>query len=374
MDFLDAVLAIDPSSSRLCVVEAPNTPPAACFRIKYLSEGNANVIFAVTGTVHGDKLLRVPKVSCGRWTQPDPECVREFKSEDLLNQETVFVPTSMYELLDVYLNQRQTKRLGRTRLYDGSLPSVAAVPGLFVKDMRASNSSGQAAFHFKPKWLTQSPSAPKSSKRCRTCALQASQGSAKTTSHCPLALCSNQIDSVREQISNILDARFSRHAVHLYKEHLTHFFCKELGYHTLQKLGDLQATNDPHGVLSYEKNQKISLETQQMEYVAMRKLSKAMTFRDCTIYVRISNPDALPLKTIDGQLNWTGLRFKTRIGDLDRKLPVDLIESCVHPNPANVKLNEWLRKERELISGGYYEGTEELKDGEQRHTGCYLWT
>lgn len=372
MDFLDAVLAIDPSSSRLFAVEPPNTPPAACFRIEYLAEGNANVIFAVTGAP-GDKLLRVPKVSSGRWTQPDAECVREFKSEDLLNQETVFIPTSVYELLDGYLNQCQTTRLGRTRLYDGSLPSDTAVPGLVIKDMRPNNSLDQVAFHFKPKWLAQTPSAPKSSKRCRTCALQASQGSAKTTSHCPLALCSGQIDYVREQISAILEARSPRDAVHLYKEHVTHFFCKEHGYQMLQKLRDLQVTNDPHGVLSYEKNQKISLETQQMEHVAMRKLSKAMTFRDCTVYVRISNPDAVPLKTIDGQLNWTGLRFETRMGDFDRKLPVDLIKSCVHPNPVDVKLNEWLRKERQLISGGYYEGTEALKDGEQRHTSCYLW-
>jgi len=61
-------------------------------------------------------------------------------------------------------------------------------------------SQQSALFHFKPKWLAQSPTAPVNARRCRTCALAARRETDVARLLCPLALYSGDPDLIRQQI------------------------------------------------------------------------------------------------------------------------------------------------------------------------------
>lgn len=390
MDGVEVVFTTD-STCRPKIVAAPgreaNLPrPAARCRIQYLTEGSANVIFALSvdesakpatgadadlANLLKHKLLRIPKAAGGLWTQPDSECLEEFKSEELVNQEAVIIDIPMYGVLDDYLSQPsiQTERRGRTdRVWDGTLPMSTPVLGILLIDMTPKYHLGEVTLQFKPKWLVQSLDAPSGAKRCRTCALQASQGSTKTTYHCPINLVAGAPEAVFEQISAIIKARQpSCNKLPYFTPHLTHYFCRGMGREMLDKLKNLQETNAPKDILAFAQDSQLSLEIQQSQRVALRKLSKAMTFRDCTIYVLVSHSNKKPWDTLDGQPSPESFTYEIRIGDLDQKLQSNL------PDHVNVKLNQWLKKELQLQNGDYYIGTEHLKDGEKRHSSCYYW-
>lgn len=226
---------------------------------------------------------------------------------------------------------------------------------LVLRDMESDNADKSLTLEFKPKWLWQSPHAPKGATRCRTCALRAqrkSQGEKESKTHgilCPLSIATGEPYLVKEAIEMLVDNEENyvgcRPAWLLPKQHshsrrsstfpihkptpktredlLTilrdHFTVKPdgtkgEGHRVLEGLRNLQKMLDPNGILSHDGD-------------PTHDFLLAMTLRDCSLYV---------------QVHWDGRRVESRLGDLDPKVA------------KGGKLEQWRETERTLVSGGWY--------------------
>lgn len=190
----------------------------------------------------------------------------------------------------------------------------------------------QILVEFKPKWVVQSPSAPATWRRCRTCALHLSKSSGGKPSMCPLDLASQSRDRVRHTLQYILPSSPSppqnlqlRHgeswadAKSLIEHHAVQFLAAS---ELMPLLKRLQSELDPFGP-SYTAEHGSPDEKE--------KFVMAMTVRDLTIFLRID---------LDGAV-------EARIGDLDLK------------TGEAGKWNYWSAVERKLVEGGWYEGKED---------------
>ena len=134
-----------------------------------------------------------------------------------------------------------------------------------------------ASCHFKPKWLTQSPSAPKGSKRCRTCAMQAKHKKVNDFhAFCPLVLTSNDGGLLKTHLKGALK-KMRGSPINMFEQvsYAIPFF---QGSPMLHRLKELQGANDNAGPLSAE--------------LSSEKFRLAMTLRDCTMFMKASlNPD-----------------------------------------------------------------------------------
>ncbi len=146
--------------------------------------------------------------------------------------------------------------------------------GTLVTDMSSGHNDYYACVEFKPKWLAQSPSAPTSSKRCRTCALRAMKSATEEQpkhSFCPLSLVSDDKTKVGTAVDIITSV--PKHSDNLTAparaalvEYLYHF-------PLLKLLRKLQIEKDPLGVLQADLHNKDFL--------------TAMTLRDCTLFLKV---------------------------------------------------------------------------------------
>lgn len=180
----------------------------------------------------------------------------------------------------------------------------------------------------KPKWLVQSPNAPRDAYRCRTCALHASRknkAKAPPESYiCPLQLVaanSNAIERyLRYQINQELKDLNPEVAEAILRRALM-YLTVGLGHKLLKHIQTLQAQLDPKGCLL-----KDQISTEQLpEYD--RRLRLAMTLRDCSLFIRIPYADE-------------SQPIEAKLGDLDFK-SID-------------KLPDWKDKEVGLTNGGWY--------------------
>lgn len=193
--------------------------------------------------------------------------------------------------------------------------------------MHAGNDN-EILIEFKPKWLEQSPTAPKDATRCRNCAREAYRNNKKGTGDsilCPLRFMDRagevSMARVKEFITKGLDISSGSPAAITLE--------KWLRENTLlPHLHDAQVSNDSTGVLE-PKNQF--------------KLGLAMTLRDCTCYVRLSRQGS----SIE--------KVEARLGDLDLK-------------DQTTKLDYWRDMELELQEQGYYLSNEKP----QQKTDCLL--
>jgi inositol-pentakisphosphate 2-kinase len=196
---------------------------------------------------------------------------------------------------------------------------------------------------FKPKWLAQSPNAPKGATRCRTCAhkaykrhtkLAANNGTSTKTGHnttilCPLGLLAS--GSSPSSLVNVI-SHFSSPNPPLTPRAPTPQqqarFAHWLQTNTLlPRVRAAQLANDRAGPLAADAHDP--------------RFQLAMTLRDCTCFVRIRADPSAPVQA--------------KLGDLDKK------------NWA-AKLGYWQATERQLIDGGYYDGREEPR----QTTDCQL--
>jgi len=195
--------------------------------------------------------------------------------------------------------------------------------GLLITDMTPAGNGGRAVIDFKPKWLCQSPSAPADARRCRTCALKAlreandrenglNDGSIRLT-FCPSDLVSRDEKRVYKAVSIILndDDKYPISARYGYQYHLTKFFMETP---ILDRLRELQEKLDTKGVLEGEEGD--------------RDLATAMTLRDCSLFLRIPDPEYADIEA--------------RLGDLDWKPPTE------------EKVAYWKMVETQLIWGRWY--------------------
>jgi inositol-pentakisphosphate 2-kinase len=286
----------------------------AC-KIKYLNEGGANFIFSILKagtelpTSLTGKLLRLRKDLSH--VQTTTEQVESFNN----NFRPLFPPDCLVQPELVRLNDGMAEALNRaldtlnrpSRRDQDFLPREERY-GLLVTDMRPA--AGKAMLEIKPKWLLQSPNAPSNAKRCRTCALRAqraTQGKRTATdeqSSCPLDLVSERKEDRQ---------RAARKAT---REPRLAGFLAEGAQPLFAILRDQQKFLDPRGVLRVSGAEGIY------------DLCRAMTLRDCTLFVRAGE---------DGVI-------EARLGDLDFKQPE--------------KLKRWKEAERQLIDEGWYVNTE----------------
>jgi inositol-pentakisphosphate 2-kinase len=181
---------------------------------------------------------------------------------------------------------------------------------------------------FKPKWLSQSPSAPPSARRCRNCAREAYQlnktgvkPTYETQIICPLDLldCSRDLHALRRVLS-LLAADATEDPDHA--QHLAHWLTNNT---LLTRLRDAQVSRDSVGPLTSPPGNEA-------------QLALAMTLRDCTCFIRIRTEKKGPGAA-------EGVTVEAKLADLDRK-------------NAAAKMGYWQKTERQLAEEGYYHGTE----------------
>lgn len=144
-----------------------------------------------------------------------------------------------------------------------------------ITDMRYDKE--HASCEFKPKWLTQSPTAPPDSRRCRTCALRAMRATKDArfpglTDFCPLTLVEDNQEELAASLERLLGR--SRGAplniLDFVRQLRPYFQMTSL----LKLLQDLQIRKDPKGILKTDPS--------DLDFVT------AMTLRDCTLFLKVS--------------------------------------------------------------------------------------
>ncbi|KAL2124325.1 hypothetical protein VTJ04DRAFT_690 [Mycothermus thermophilus] len=149
------------------------------YEFRLVGEGAANCVFEVRGypqtEAHRylqDKLLRVAKAGTKAYRHEELQEYWEtvvrplFEPQHLVRQELVRLGgRGIVSRLNAVLAQEEPRRRVDFR---GSRVAEAEY-GMLVEDMRQA-SPGVLTLEFKPKWLSQSPTAPESATRCRTCA------------------------------------------------------------------------------------------------------------------------------------------------------------------------------------------------------------
>jgi inositol-pentakisphosphate 2-kinase len=202
---------------------------------------------------------------------------------------------------------------------------------------------GQTLVQLKPKWLHQSPNAPTNSRRCRTCALRAHRAAKRerTASDaqeiCPLALIHGDVRIRRRAFAQITADRKLREYLAVDAQPL------------LLELRECQVDFDEAGVLGVEGE------------TAIKSLCKAMTLRDCTLYVRRNGEQGSDDGSddenyaaggskraddgVEGGTSEGDSTIEARLGDLDLKLPG--------------RLDYWKRTEQDLVDGGWYTNEED---------------
>ncbi|QYT01276.1 Inositol-pentakisphosphate 2-kinase [Trichoderma simmonsii] len=299
--------------------------------VRLVGEGAANAVFEIklppgsrVGAQFQGKLLRVAKApvlgraptSSDYYLRQQEFFIREIQphlGEHAVSQELVVLHKSgIVDDLNAMLRDMNHQRKPK---FQGSFIGHASW-GFLVEDMRPNGDDGSILIEFKPKWLLQSPSAPKGAIRCRQCALElrnylktpGSKSPRPERRPCPIALanpdCPQQVASpfrIAPQLSALQDdARVQA------------ILDKIIHHKAIQKLRECQKSLDHVGPL---------LPPTNLDFVV------AMTLRDCTCFALVPSSDDEEIK----------LRF----GDFDFKDP-------------EKKFNHWRGTEQDLIEGGFY--------------------
>ncbi|KAL8778837.1 MAG: hypothetical protein Q9213_007229 [Squamulea squamosa] len=328
-------------------------------QVRYHAEGAANVVFVITssritsikdddyGTVGTNtddgipridvrlkgKLLRLrkdvpsvtPVVESHRHYEEHIEPL--FPAESLVEQLLCRITPGFVRKCNAALRIEEEPLMKRPKKRHGTNLSETEPYGLLITDMTCDDK--HASTEFKPKWLAQSPSAPKDSKRCRTCALRALRD-VKTNANstifgrdagdfCPLKLVSGDEDVIRPSLEPILIKSIGAPL------DMFGFIDQTLPYfqnlHLFRLLRDLQIEKDPKGILK--------IDPSDVDFMT------AMALRDCTFFLKIPN-----------QYEKAGARIEARLGDLDLK------------TPDGGKAEYWRETEQQLINEGWYTATE----------------
>jgi inositol-pentakisphosphate 2-kinase len=262
--------------------------------LTYLAEGAANVVYKISGQsssshVNADqeqssmqgKLLRLKKDIPSR--VPVKESFESFKDKieglfpsiHLVEQDLITVPIITIENCNQRLLQDE-KSGKRSRKRCGSYIARDEAQGLLITDMSPNRIKGEVLIEFKPKWLSQSPSAPSNAIRCRTCALRArmnsslkAKGQPETSSFCPVDLAA--VGSRKERaIRFIVRKAVAGTEVESLVARVMTAIKKT---RVLDHLRHLQTQYDSKGILESD--------AQSLDF----RLS--MTLRDCTLFIKV---------------------------------------------------------------------------------------
>jgi len=321
--------------------------------LAYLAEGAANVVYRISPGQSGhplrpplsDSVLRLRKDT--RFSVPYSDTVHFFHN----NVTGLFPPESLVHLklwpitdaqVITSLNDelRKREREGtRPAKRSGVFLTSGELNAILVTDMTA-NGPHEKFTEFKPKWLLQSPSAPRGAKRCRTCALKVMQrskgegGGRGEGEFCPLDLVSKD-EGVARCAARRIDSSTDFQDIFL-----------ESVQPLLEKLRRLQKSHGKVGLGDFEQLQDsidaVSVLDGPDLPARIRDMAMAMTLRDCSFFVRYRPGSGAALGEV-------------RLADLDAKLV------------SRQNLQKWANVERQLIQGGWYEGTEDHWESNGRH-------
>jgi inositol-pentakisphosphate 2-kinase len=204
--------------------------------------------------------------------------------------------------------------------------------GILLPDM--SSTPGESiTLEIKPKWLTQSPNAPRGAIRCRTCAMQVLVPKNRHKYLCPYRLLHGDCTSwVQTMVTRELGKSSSEAVVSSIVKGLNDYLSIGDAHNLLMHIKKLQHTLDPLGVLYRAKIDPT------LRDLFDKNLRLAMTLRDCSLFLNIAY----------GANGLVGITSK--LGDLDFK--------------SADKITDWAEKEEELLRSDSYTA----KDGLE----CYL--
>lgn len=224
------------------------------------------------------------------------------------------------------LNQELEKleKEGHRRLdFVGHLVDANVEIGMLVEDMRAhAAASGTLTMHeIKPKWLVQSPRAPRAAEQCRNCAREVwrnMKDKTKKQVFCPLNLVKaadfSEDKAIAQEITTNLKRCYKMPEVEA--KNLTTWL------QTCQLLPRLRMIQWSHD--------------HERQVVDDEQYCLAMTLRDCSLFILVPNyPDASPDSIV------------AKLGDTDMK------------NFA-AKKEYWLKMEQEFHDSGVYWNTDKL--------------
>lgn len=361
------------------------------YEFKFISEGAANAVFEVTkqpdgrngdrifqGTSYAllllpsrrrdgltystGRLLRVPKAGTKAHSYVELQEYWEtavkplFRPEDLAQQMLIKLgDASVISRLNGTLEKEEDNRRPDFR---GSRIALAE-HGMLVEDMRPSMPQpphiDSASFahipplpplppghpddftlEFKPKWLAQSPNAPASATRCRTCALNAhrrhtrQEKAGNRAIPCPLRFLastapgSSPVVAILDYLSVPNPPLTPRAPTPEQRARLARWLQTNT---LLPRIREAQLANDRGGPLAANAHDP--------------RLELAMTLRDCACFVRIPADPSAPIEA--------------KLADLDKK-------------NGEAKLGYWHAIERCLIEDGYYEE----RESPRQETDCQL--
>jgi len=313
-------------------------------RITYLAEGAANIVYRLSGPGSDDgwtgKLLRLRKDV--KTAEPVIQTHANFVSylqpllpeENVLHHQLLLLTSS--NIISRLNQQLKAWEAGKWHPgHSGSRPSRRQGVylakdnfGLLIDDM--SPAADEHLIQFKPKWLRQSPNAPPASKRCRVCALRARRNAEALRNNppisslpdfCPLTIVSQSQDALEYAALSLLTL-IASDKDHPDRDNQTRRLKEWIKTTSLfRDLEALQRLYDPEGVLGMTDDKDDM------------KLRVAMTLRDISVYIILPHNTHQPIRA--------------QIADLDLK--------------SSKKFESWMRTEEELVSEGWYEGIEDVR-------------
>ena len=271
-----------------CTLEVSGKP----FGLEYLAEGAANIVYKLRP--YHRNLLRLRKT---RSKIPYSETVHHFNvviaplfPKDALIHPILFKLPDARSLIPT-LNEALLAREANGRRSDKRKGAYLATDegyGIFVQDMTPRHEN-ERFFEFKPKWLIQSPSAPKEAQRCRTCALREMRRAGNVVSgrgdgdFCPLDLLSSEDEVLEEVLRSLVGDDLG----------LVKAIFKEKVLSLLRQLRRFQDEHNHVGLADFD-SQHLSVPS-QTEVDGDQETSAAsplfdtllgMTVRDCSVFIR----------------------------------------------------------------------------------------
>lgn len=285
--------------------------------LEYLAEGAANVVYRIQQAPSSpssgagadlDELVDYPPTEVSLWENPvfagkllrlrkatpsavavsisDSQFTKHiaplFPAKNLVGQELIGVTKSLIDDLNERLRLRESQGL-RPEKRHGIYVDTSEEYGCLVTDMscRSIQNSAYTCLEFKPKWLSQSPSAPIGARRCRTCALGAkkawtsSRGDGldghRIASFCPLGLVSGSKSVLTDTVASLVKQQCPEVKAEIdLCGRVVDFLQQSRLLHHLQAI---QMEKDPVGVL--------------LANLSSSDFLTAMTVRDCSLFLKV---------------------------------------------------------------------------------------